>query len=101
MGSCDPTNRYPQSSRMPALSMRSCTAAAQLCPVLQALADLALEAAIRRIVEGLTPHALRKVILPRKALRRIMVVLIAFPVTFRLHQRGRRIEDVFGRQQRT
>src|SRR5256885_14889748 len=60
----------------------------QLLPILQPLPDLALEAALRRIVEFLAAQRLREVILAREGLRRIVVVFVACAVVFLFHQLG-------------
>src|SRR6266702_8959168 len=73
----------------------------QLRPVLEPFPDLALEAAVGRIVEGLTSQRFREIVLAREGVRRVVVVLVATSVAFRFHQLGRRIQDVLWRQQRT
>src|SRR5579883_2222327 len=72
----------------------------ELGPVIQPLPDLALEAALGRIVEGLAAQALGEIVLAGKRIRRIVVVFIAGAVAFVLHQARGRVEDVLGRQQR-
>ena len=72
----------------------------QLRPVVQPFPDLALEAAVGRIVEGLPAELLREVVLAGKGLGRIVIVVVTRAVALGLHQLGRRIEDVLGRQQR-
>jgi hypothetical protein len=72
----------------------------QFRPVVEALADVALEAAFRRIVKGLPAHLFGKIVLARKGVRLVVVVAIARAVAFILHQLGRRVEDVLRRQQR-
>src|SRR3954469_18751928 len=74
---------------------------AKLGPVVQALPDLALEPALRRIIERLAAEFFREIVLAGERLLLVVVVGIAAAVSFRLHQIGRRIEDVLGRQQRT
>ena len=66
----------------------------------QPLADLALEAAIGRIVEVLAAHLLRKIVLAGKGIGLVVIVLVALAVALFLHQLGRRVEDVLRRQQR-
>ena len=72
----------------------------QLRPILQALADFALEAALGRIVELLPAEFFREIVLAGERLLGVVVVFVARAVAFGLHQLGRRIEDVLGRQQR-
>jgi len=74
---------------------------AQLCPVLQPLSDLALEAALGRIVKFLPAQLFRKIILAGKCAFRVVIVFVAGTITLILHQLGRRIEDALWRQQRT
>src|SRR5258705_12196754 len=73
----------------------------QLRPVIQPLADFALKTAVRRIVEGFPSERFRKIVLPGEGVRRIVVVFVTRTIAFRLHQLGRRIENMFWRQQRT
>src|SRR5882724_4438658 len=49
----------------------------QLRPIIQPLADLALEATIGRIVKGLASQRVRKIVLARESFRRIMIVFVA------------------------
>src|SRR5262245_14453338 len=72
----------------------------QFRPILQALSNLALEAALGRIVEPLAAERLREVVLSGEGVARIVVVVVACAVALRLHQPGGRVEDVLGRQQR-
>src|SRR5215472_18453585 len=73
----------------------------QPLPILQALPDLALEAAFWRIVELAAAKRLGEVVLARKRVRCVVVVVVARAVAFAFHQLGRRVEDVLRRQQRT
>src|SRR5262245_66434332 len=82
----------PMSSRIPLLP--------QLRPVVQPLLDLALEAALGRVVELLAAERFREVILAGEGVRRVMVVVVACAVALRFHQAGWGIEDVLGRQER-
>src|ERR1700694_1289638 len=68
--------------RRPAGVVRGCLSTAaplapQFCPVFQALPDLALEAALRWIVELPAAELLREVVLPRECLFGIVVVFVA------------------------
>src|SRR5690242_14741856 len=49
----------------------------QLGPIVQPLSDLALEAALGRIIERLPPQRLREIVLAGKAVRRVVVVFVA------------------------
>ena len=49
-------------------------------PVVQPLADLALEAAVGRVVEGLPAERLGKVVLAGEGLRLVVVVAVAVAV---------------------
>jgi len=69
-------------------------------PNIQPLLDLALEAALGRVVEFLPAERLREIVLARKRIGRVVVICVARAVAFLLHQPGRRIEDMLGRQQR-
>src|SRR5262245_6280387 len=69
---------------------------AQLGPIVQALPDLALEATLGRVVECLAAERLGEIVLAREGIGRVVVVIVAFAVAFRLHQPGRSIEDVLG-----
>src|SRR5262249_22200387 len=82
------------------LRLRSLPLLPQLCPVFQPLPDLALEAALGRIVEGVAAERLREVVLAGEGVGGVVVVLVASAVALRLHQLGRCVEDVLGRQQR-
>src|SRR5689334_3772396 len=73
---------------------------AQLRPVFEPLPDLALEATLGRIVELVTAERLGEVVLAREGLLGVVVVGVAAAVALGLHQLGRRVEDVLGRQQR-
>src|SRR5580698_5944421 len=73
----------------------------QLRPIIQPPADLAFEAAIRRIVEGLPSQRFREIVLPRKSIRRVVIIFVTAAIAFGLHQFGRRVQNVFRRQQRT
>src|SRR5581483_6680536 len=68
----------------------------QLGPIVQALPDFALEAALGRIVEGLPRQRVGKVILTAEGFFGVVVVGVAAAVAFLLHQLGRRVEDVLG-----
>src|SRR3979490_1206731 len=72
----------------------------QLRPIIQPLPDLALEAALGRIVKFLPAERLREIVLARKRIGRVVVVVVTRAVAFLLHQPGRRIEDMLGREQR-
>src|SRR5690606_18074711 len=82
------------------LILAAAALAPDLRPVVQAFAYLALEAALGRIVKGVAPHLLGKIVLAGKRFRLVVVVEVAGGVVLILHQLGRRIEDVFWRQQR-
>src|SRR4051812_10885259 len=73
----------------------------QLRPVIKPLADLALKAAIGRVVKSLAAERFREVVLAGEGVRRIVVVFVAAAIAFLLHQLGRRIQNMFRRQQRT
>src|SRR4029450_10586968 len=85
-------NKAPTRSPIPVLP--------QLRPILQPLPDLALEAALGRVVELPAPHGLWEVVLAGKRFGGVVIVVVARAVAFRFHQFGRRVEDVLGRQQR-
>src|SRR5690242_14281693 len=72
---------------------------AQLRPVVQPLPDLALEAALGRVVEGFAAELVGKIVLTREGIRRVVVVVVARAIPLLLHQPGRRIQDMLGRQQ--
>lgn len=55
----------------------STTLATQLRPVLQPLADFALETAVGRIVKALPTQRFREVVLSRKGFRRVVIVFVA------------------------
>src|SRR5665647_3962420 len=74
---------------------------AQLRPIVEALPDLAFESAFGRIVELLARQRVRKIVLSRESFILVMIVGVAAAIAFRLHQLGRRVENVLGRQQRT
>src|SRR5262245_36844342 len=69
----------------------------QLRPIFQPLFDLALEAALGWVVELLPPQLFGEIVLPGKRLGRVVVVVVAFAIALRLHQLGRRVEDVLWR----
>src|SRR5688572_32678806 len=69
---------------------------AQAVPVLDALQDLALEAPFDRLVEALTGHSVREIILPGEALGGDVIVVISLAVAEILHQPRRGVEDVLG-----
>src|SRR5437868_3234087 len=71
----------------------------QLRPIIQPLPDLAFETAFDGIIEFWPAQAFRKIILARERFRRVVIVMIAFAVALLLHQPGRRVEDMLGRQQ--
>src|ERR1700730_3689703 len=73
---------------------------AQLGPVFEPLLYLALETALRRIVELAAAERFGEIILAGKRLRRVVIVFVTGAIAFASHQPGRRIEDVLGRQQR-
>jgi len=77
----------------------SAALAAQLGPIVQPLADLALEAALRRIVECVPAQPLGKIILARERIGRVMVVRVRSTITLFLHHLGRGVENVLGRHQ--
>ena len=62
--------------------LRSPRSLAQLRPVVEPLPDLALEAALRRIVELLPAERFREIVLAGKRLRRVVVVFVARAVAF-------------------
>src|SRR5712691_3437871 len=62
---------------------------AQLRPVIQPPANLALEAAIGRIVKSLSAKGVREIVLSGKGLRRVVIVFVTAAIAFRLHQPGR------------
>ena len=70
-------------------------------PVFEPLPDLALEAALDRLVERSPAQRVRPVVLAREGVGRVVVVLVVGPVAFALHQPRRRVEDGLGRRQRT
>src|SRR3954464_1656540 len=74
--------------------------ASQLGPILQALPDLALKTSVGWIVKRVAAERFRKVVLAGEGIRRVVVVFVAASIAFRLHQLGRRIEDMLWRQQR-
>src|SRR5689334_1139051 len=76
---------------------RSASLFAQPRPVFEPLSDLALEAALRRIVELSAAERFREIILAGKPLGRIVIVCIAGAIAFVSHEASRRIEDVLGR----
>ena len=73
---------------------------AQLRPIFQTLADFALEAALGRIVEYVAAELFREIVLAGERLFGIVIVFVSRAITLGLHQLGRCVEDVFGRQQR-
>ena len=54
----------------------------------------------RRLIEVLTLHAVRKIVLAGEGLGLVMVVGIAAAIAFVFHQLGGRVENMFRRQQR-
>src|SRR5262249_31824175 len=72
----------------------------QLRPIFQPLPDLAFEAALGWVVELLPSQLFGEIVLPGKRLGRFVIVVVAFAIALRLHQLGRRVEDVLRRQQR-
>src|SRR5262247_1746369 len=56
---------------------------AQLGPIVQALPDFALEAALGRIVERLATELLREIVLAREGIGHIVVVVVAFAIALR------------------
>src|SRR5215475_6626502 len=90
----------PATSKADSSVRRSAALPAQLGPIVEALSDLALKAALRRIVKLLPSERFGEIVLARKRFRRVVVVLVAGAVAFLLHQLGRRIEDVLRRQER-
>src|SRR5580658_1016354 len=90
--------------RRPAGAARGCLSlvaplVAQLFPIVEALPDLPLEAALGRIVEFLTAKLLGEIVLAGECLGRVMVVFVSRPIAFGLHQLSRCVEDVLGREQ--
>src|SRR5258707_14217810 len=71
----------------------------QLRPVIQPLADLALEAAVGRIIKSLAAQRFREIVLAGERVLGVVVVLIARAIAFRLHQFGRRVQNMLRRQQ--
>ena len=65
----------------------------------QPLAQLALEAAVARLVERRARHAVREIVRGRERVFLVMVVGVAGAVAELLHQLGRRVEDMRGRHQ--
>src|ERR1700733_11932668 len=95
----------PFAVRRPAGVVRDCLSIAapfapQFCPVFETLADFALKAALGRIVELPAAERLGEIVLAGERLLAVVVVFVAGAIAFGLHQLGRRIEDVLGRQQR-
>src|SRR5260370_605507 len=73
---------------------------AQALPIVQTLANLALEAAVDRLVEGLARQAVGEIVLTGEAVLGIRVVAIAGTVALLLHELGRRVQDMLRRHQR-
>src|SRR4029077_18992229 len=69
---------------------RSAPLFAQLGPVFETLSDLALEPALRRIVELAAAERFREIILPGERVGRIVIVVVTGAIAFLLHQPGRR-----------
>src|SRR5262249_13317176 len=92
--------RYATASPLYVVDPLLASLAAQLRPVLQAFPDLALEAALRRVIESLPSEGVGEIVLAGKRSRRVVVVCVALAVAFALHELRRRVEDVLGRQQR-
>ena len=59
----------------------------ELRPVLEPLPDLALEAALRRVVEGLPAERLGEVVLAGEGVGLVVVVAVAGAVALLLHER--------------
>src|SRR5262245_55718918 len=87
----NPENQYrpmPPAPDDPELRRHSCPLVprsvlalrAQLLPVVEPLQDLALEAALHRLVELAPGHAVRKIVLAGKAFRGVVVVFVALAV---------------------
>src|SRR5579883_2215868 len=74
--------------------------APQLGPILQALLDLALEAAIDGTIEDLPRQIVRKIVLPRKALGRVGIIDIALAIAEIAHEPCRRVDAVHRRHER-
>src|SRR5258706_11598953 len=67
---------------------------AQLLPVFQPLQNLALEAALDRLVELLARHAVGGIVLAGEAVLGVVVVFVALAVAAIPHQPGRRNDDM-------
>src|SRR5580704_10299082 len=94
-----PASRAPQDEVSEQRRPLPAPLAAELRPILQALPDLAFEAALRRVVEALPSQRLGEIVLAGKRLRRVVIVFVALAVAFALHELGRRVEDVLGWQE--
>src|ERR1700694_6109196 len=81
--------------------MSSTALSPQIRPVIEALANLALVSAIGRIVKSLAAKGFREIVLSGEGFRRVVIVFVAAAIAFRLHQSGRRVQDMLRRQQRT
>src|ERR1700720_4578368 len=74
---------------------------AKLGPIIQPFSNFALEAAVGRIIKSLSAQRFRKIVLSGERVCRVVVVFVAAAIAFRLHQLGRRVQDMLRRQQRT
>src|SRR5207248_11090878 len=82
------------------LGVGSRRALAQLVPIIEALFDLALEAALARPIEAAAGDPVRKIVLAGEAFLGGVVVDRALAVAEIAHQPRRRVEDVHRRHQR-
>src|SRR5215469_14982992 len=89
------TYRVPPVRACPLLALGG----AELFPIIEPLLDLALEAALERLVKALPRQADGEIVESREAVLRVGIVDIAFAVAEIAHQLRRRVERVLGRHQ--
>src|SRR5262249_17403743 len=77
------------SAAAPAPGSAAAALPAQLRPIVQPLADLALEAALGRVVERLAAERVGEIVLARERVGHVVIVVVAGAVALPLHQPGR------------
>src|SRR3984957_21134861 len=70
-------------------------------PVLEPFPDLALEAALDRLVERVAAALLGPIVLAAERFGRVVIVLISCAIALALHEPRRRVEDALRRRGRT
>src|SRR5690554_2164983 len=69
----------------------------ELFEIFQPLPDLALEAPFDGLVEVLPADLFGKILLPGKALGRVVIIDVTLAIALRLHELGGGVEDGHGR----